>query len=358
MLKQKIKSLYKSLTSGIANIVPVAVENKNQIQKIKEDDGIDDIISKIIVNTMNSLEALTPIERESDQTIMDQLLSEFHQQVTNFVEVNTEKYNTKSINNFFEFLKSSKFEDVLLQQSNECGKHPKIIAAEYVKLVFIPMFHTYVPSMQRGHKFLIESNNYLKTPTVGYYHQLYTGFNRPGNPDFLNTLKNTFGKTSQSDLNDAMHSVILNLEWDIPYIIRQENIFDCVCVGIPRAKAFKSYTRTQTMLNEGIKIAIKKIRGISDGTGCIIREKDTRTTHLNKAAQEGRISNNTGDMPYPGITKDTCSIRSDMIRDKCVLLIDDIYTPSVNIDEDCIQALLDNGAKKVVFYSIGYTQRN
>ena len=61
-------------------------------------------------------------------------------------------------------------------------------------------------------------------------------------------------------------------------------------------------------------------------------------------------------MPYVGITNDTCDI-SDAVIGKVVLLIDDLYTKSVNIDEDCIQALLDKGAKEVVFYSVGRTIR-
>ena len=40
---------------------------------------------------------------------------------------------------------------------------------------------------------------------------------------------------------------------------------------------------------------------------------------------------------------------------KDILLIDDIYTKTVNIDEDAIQALLDNGARSVFFYAIGKT---
>ena len=51
-----------------------------------------------------------------------------------------------------------------------------------------------------------------------------------------------------------------------------------------------------------------------------------------------------GNLPYPGITKDTCTI-SDKVRGKDILLIDDLYTASVNIDEDAIQALFDNGGK-------------
>lgn len=59
-------------------------------------------------------------------------------------------------------------------------------------------------------------------------------------------------------------------------------------------------------------------------------------------------------MPYIGITKDTCTI-SDEVRDKHILLIDDIYTKDVNVDEDAIQCLLDHGAKDVTFFSIART---
>ena len=40
---------------------------------------------------------------------------------------------------------------------------------------------------------------------------------------------------------------------------------------------------------------------------------------------------------------------------KNILLIDDVYTKDVGIDEDAIQALFDHGAKSVIFYSVGKT---
>jgi len=40
------------------------------------------------------------------------------------------------------------------------------------------------------------------------------------------------------------------------------------------------------------------------------------------------------------------------------LLIDDLYTRTVNIDEDAIQALLDKGAHSVAFYAVGRTVYN
>ena len=40
-------------------------------------------------------------------------------------------------------------------------------------------------------RFTLSSNEYLSRDCVGYYRDLYLGYREPGNPDFLNTLKNT-----------------------------------------------------------------------------------------------------------------------------------------------------------------------
>ena len=66
---------------------------------------------------------------------------------------------------------------------------------------------------------------------------------------------------------------------------------------------------------------------------------------------------NDGLNPYVGITNATCRI-SDNVIGKDILLIDDIYTMTVNIDEDAIQALLSKGANSVSFYAIGKTVYN
>ena len=93
--------------------------------------------------------------------------------------------------------------------------------------------------------------------------------------------------------------------------------------------------------------------GFFDGTDYIIRYADTRTTHLSHGCQI-RPPYTDGKLPYPGIAKDTCTI-SDEVIGKNILLIDDLYTRTVNIDEDAIQALFDKGARSVFFYSIGKT---
>lgn len=202
-------------------------------------------------------------------------------------------------------------------------------------------------------KFIINKNNFLRYDTVGYYHQLYLRFREPGNPDFLNILKNTFNSYQYYDLVEARDKVIEILMHDIPIVMVDSNLQNCMLICIPRAKALESYSNTQLMLVEAVSIAANSIKGVSDGTECIRRITNTQTTHLRNSPQIP----NDGDEPYPGITIATCRIEKNKISNKNIILIDDIYTKNVNIDEDCIQALLENGANKVIFYSIGYTRR-
>lgn len=93
----------------------------------------------------------------------------------------------------------------------------------------------------------------------------------------------------------------------------------------------------------------KTLDGLSNGTDFITRHTNTRTTHLDRSGYGGE-----GPMPYPGIAADTCHISPDVVG-KDILLIDDIYTRTVNIDEDMIQALLDAGARSVRFYAVAKT---
>ena len=204
-----------------------------------------------------------------------------------------------------------------------------------------------------SNEFIVENNIFLKRNTIGYYHQKYTGFRQPGNPDFLNTLKNTFNLEPHKNLIEARDKVIEILKDDLPQIIKEQSMSNCMLVCVPRAKSLKSFSNSQLMFKEAIKIAANNIPGAIDGTDCIKRVVNTRTTHLGNASGIA----NDGDKPYPGITVATCEIDKTRIMNQNIILIDDIYTRNVNIDEDCIQALLDNGANKVIFYSIGYTRR-
>ena len=161
------------------------------------------------------------------------------------------------------------------------------------------------------------------------------------------TLKNQFRDKRPDELDQATSNLRKILNNDLPQILkktRKNNLTVCV---VPRAKT--SYYDSQLLFKKTISDVVDNLPNFSNGVNYIRRNTDTRTTHM-------RAQNDGGDMPYPGITKKTCDI-SEEVKGRDILLIDDLYTRTVNIDEDAIQALLDNGAESVVFYSIGYTMR-
>ena len=62
------------------------------------------------------------------------------------------------------------------------------------------------------------------------------------------------------------------------------------------------------------------------------------------------------DLPYPGITRDTCEKDGSYFHGEDVILVDDIYTKNINVAEDRIQTLYDFGAKRVIMYAIAKTR--
>lgn len=208
--------------------------------------------------------------------------------------------------------------------------------------------------------FTIASNEFLNKNIKGFYHTDYVGYRKPGNPDFINVLKNTFNSSSASMLNQSvaeLKNVLVedwdSLVWDISYPL--------AIIVVPRAKV--NYSPKQLLFKTTISAVIREMNikwwgsensenSFIDGTNYILRHTNTRTTHLPLTTPN---YNNDGNSPYPGITKATCKI-SNEVRGKNIILIDDIYTKSINIDEDAIQALLDNGAKSVIFYAVAKTQ--
>ncbi len=212
------------------------------------------------------------------------------------------------------------------------------------------------------YKFKIKSNNFLHEEISGFFNRYYTGFGNKDNPDFINILKNTFSDCYVGRLNSAKKTVTDIIVKDIPVIIDAYGLKNCIMVVIPRAKALESYTPEQLYFRDAVSNAAHMVPGVEDGTGCIVRHTNTRTTHLRenvgRVTRNGKVDRNDGRLPYPGITKETCTINKSLIKGKTVILVEDIYTKNCNIDEDCIQALLDNGADEVVFYAIAYTRRN
>ncbi len=170
--------------------------------------------------------------------------------------------------------------------------------------------------------------------------------------NIVTTLKNQFRDRTNVVLTSARNSLVEILKVDLPQILNKSGKKSLVVCVIPRAKTEGNYIASQLLFKDAVKIALSELDGFVDGTACIIRHTNTRTTHLDRSGYGG-----DGDLPYPGITKKTCIISGE-VNGKDVLLIDDLYTESINIDEDAIQALFDNGANLVIFYSLGKTVKN
>lgn len=198
---------------------------------------------------------------------------------------------------------------------------------------------------------------FLTREIQAYYHDFYHGGDlelrdTPGTVEnIITTLKNQFKEKSVEVLLKAARCMITILDKDLPRILLMTGKGKLVVCTIPRSKAETSYIPAQLLFKKAIQACVCGLDGFIDGTDYIVRHTDTRTTHLNKSGYGG-----DGDLPYPGITRDTCTI-SEAVKNKDILLIDDLYTANVNIDEDAIQALFGNGASSVTFYSLGKTIR-
>lgn len=195
----------------------------------------------------------------------------------------------------------------------------------------------------------------LSHDTPAYYHEDYVG--GQGRHRFSGTIENLIC-TFKNDithytvdvLQNAMDMLSKILELDLSEILCESQLSSLrVCV-IPRAKHEEHYRSNQKLFRQTIQNVVRGIAGLEDGTMDIIRHTDTATTHLARRGNGG-----LGSKPYVGITLDTCSI-SDDVKGKDILLIDDLYTKTVNIDEDCIQALYEKGARSVMFYAVGRTR--
>ena len=138
---------------------------------------------------------------------------------------------------------------------------------------------------------------------------------------------------------------------DLPKIFQTLKLYAITVCVVPRAKADNSYRSNQLLFKSVVQSVVNELNGFDDGTAYIYRHTNTRTTHLRRPI-EGYV--NDGQSPHPGITTNTCNI-SHNVKGRDILLIDDIYTRTVNIDEDAIQALLNKNAKSVTFYAVGRT---
>lgn len=197
----------------------------------------------------------------------------------------------------------------------------------------------------------MEPNHFLQRSVQGYYHCNFYGFKHPDNPNFLYKLKNDpHHNWTTAQLQEATEKFKRCLIRDLTGILLFAPSNKLTLCTVPRAKAEHTYQPNQLLFKATAREVASSQYGYCDGTDFIRRHTNTKTTHL-----RGRSNaENDGSMPYPGISKATCSFSSE-IAGRDILLVDDIYTKTINIDEDMAQALFDHGAKTVTFYAIGYT---
>lgn len=195
----------------------------------------------------------------------------------------------------------------------------------------------------------IETNDFLQHKIVAYYSGFHKGWNNT-EVGYINTLKNddgTFNNIKKDfgyTLSGAQNKLYTTFSSDLPDIAKSNPTKLTICV-VPRSKCNNKYKPTQLLFIETVRrFLLNNIDNFNDGTNYINRIVDTPTTHTTHDYKSVKI----------GITKNTCTI-SNQVSGKDILLIDDIYTSDVNIDEDVIQALFDNGANSVIFYAVGKT---
>ena len=153
----------------------------------------------------------------------------------------------------------------------------------------------------------------LKQDIIAFYHSDYRG---GGNwrisgsiENLICTFKNDITPYTEQTLINAAKRLALILKEDMPEVLRMSGKQSLrVCV-IPRAKREDSYRNNQLYLRATIQYVTKHLAGFVDGTHDIIRHTNTSTTHLARHGNGGQ-----GELPYVGITKDTCSVSSDVTK--------------------------------------------
>ncbi len=211
--------------------------------------------------------------------------------------------------------------------------------------------------MARIIPFTIEKNEYLTKDIKAFYRFDYYHIGDDRMPDYINILKNDKRNIPQSKLQQAKVDLSKNLILDIIDI--SSKCFDdknkiLICI-VPRSKNINHYNDEELGFFYAVRDTAKKLARddkFIDGSYCIVRHTDTKTTHLKKSSWAN--FGGAGDLPYKGISKDTCMF-SPEVKGKNIILIDDLYTKTINIIEDMCQALFDKGAVNIVVYAIGRT---
>ena len=136
-------------------------------------------------------------------------------------------------------------------------------------------------------KHMIPKNSYLSDDTVCYYNRDYIGYQKHGNPDFINRLKNMTGRYDELDLVRDFLKVFDLAYKDIPQIIDEEHLENCAVAIIPRSKAEKTYVPSQLIFKKAISCVAGKLN-LYNATDAIRRVIDTKNNSLLEAGKQLR----------------------------------------------------------------------
>lgn len=205
---------------------------------------------------------------------------------------------------------------------------------------------------------ILPKNSFLKKEITAYFHDYYITA-KDGGSEFSNMILSI-----KSNGTDAVkYSISKIISEDLDRILKINDIYlrsRPIVIAVPRSKPDSFWKDCELQFRPAILMGVKKskyfVKGentpwLIDGINYLTRVLETKTTHLSHSYDP----KNCGPEPYPGITKDTCRLNGNIFG-KNIILIDDIYTECKGIDEDCIQFLLDYGARNVILYTLGMTK--
>src|SRR5690554_1326233 len=111
-------------------------------------------------------------------------------------------------------------------------------------------------------KFLINRNDFLSRQTTGYFHTQYTRMGNPGNPDYLNFLKNTFNDFPRDKLRNAMRELADALQSDLQELVRLLDTMELVACVTPRAKSEGTYQNNQQLFRATVRLVVQNTPGL------------------------------------------------------------------------------------------------
>src|SRR5690606_14610087 len=173
-----------------------------------------------------------------------------------------------------------------------------------------------------------KGNYYLKREVQAYFHSKYSSGSgqwqvKGSIENIICTLKNDITPYAEIVLQNVCGQLENILKTDLPQVLKLSGKNSLVVCVVPRAKV--NYNPNQLYFKKTISKVASQLPGFIDGSEYIKRVKDTKTTHRARSGHGGN-----GNMPYPGITLDTCNFSLNVKR-KDIIIINDLYTNSVII---------------------------